>query len=137
MTEKVRAAGGVVHRRQDGQEEVLVVHRPQYDDWTFPKGKLTPGESDENGALREVEEETGLRCRLGRELQTISYIDRRGREKSVRYWEMAQLDGTFAPNHEVDEVRWLTLEDAESTLTYTRDRDLLENLAKRGGEKAA
>ena len=106
---EVRAAGGVVVRRQDGQDEVLVVHRPRYDDWTLPKGKLKPGESDEEGALREVEEETGLRCRLGRELQTVSYVDHRGRDKTVRYWEMAPLDGTFSPNHEVDEVRWLTL----------------------------
>ena len=116
---------------------MLVVHRPRYDDWTLPKGKLKPGESDEEGALREVEEETGLRCRLGRELQTVSYVDHRGRDKSVRYWEMAPLDGTFSPNHEVDEVRWLTLEEAKATLSYARDRDLLENLATTGGEGAA
>ncbi len=137
MTEQIRAAGGVVVRRHDGQDEVLVVHRPRYDDWTFPKGKLKPGESDEQGALREVEEETGLRCRPGRELQTVSYVDRRGREKSVRYWEMAPLGGKFAPNNEVDEVRWLPLEEADRALTYTRDRDLLENLATTGGEGAA
>ena len=113
------------------------MHRPRYDDWTFPKGKVTSDESDENGALREVEEETGLRCRLGRELQTVSYIDRRGREKSVRYWEMAPLEGTFTPNYEVDEVRWLTPEEAERTLSYTRDRDLLENLAPMEGEGVA
>ena len=125
---EVRAAGGVVVRRQDGQDEVLVVHRPRYDDWTLPKGKLKPGESDEEGALREVEEETGLRCRLGRELQTVSYVDRRGRDKTVRYWEMAPLDGTFSPNHEVDEVRWLTLEEAEGDLElHTRPRSVRES----------
>ncbi len=116
---------------------MLVVHRPRYDDWTFPKGKLKSGESEEEGALREVEEETGLHCRLGRELQTVSYVDNHGRQKSVRYWEMAPLAGTFKPNDEVDEVRWLTLEEVDRTLTYARDRNLLENLATTGGEEAA
>jgi 8-oxo-dGTP diphosphatase len=137
VTAEIRAAGGVVVRRLNGRDEVLVVHRPRYDDWTFPKGKLKSGESDEEGALREVAEETGLRCRLGRELPTVSYVDRRGRQKSVRYWELAPLEGTFAPNHEVDEVRWLPLDEAARTLTYTRDRNLLENLATTGGEEAA
>jgi 8-oxo-dGTP diphosphatase len=121
----------VVARHRAGQDEVLVVHRPQYDDWTFPKGKRAAGETDEECALREVEEETGLRCRLGRELETVSYIDRRGRPKSVRYWEMAPLEGMFTPGHEVDEVRWLTREDARRTLTYTHDRDLLKNSRER------
>ena len=137
MTAEVRAAGGVVIRQQAGQGEVIVVHRPRYDDWTLPKGKVAPGESDEDCALREVEEETGLRCRLGRELASVSYVDRRGRQKTVRYWEMMPLGGSFAPNHEVDEVRWLPLEQAERTLSYARDRDVLENLAKKGGEEAA
>ena len=137
MTAKVRAAGGVILRRQDGPNEVLIVHRPRYDDWTLPKGKVAPGESDEECALREVEEETGLRCRLGQELKSVSYVDRRGRQKTVRYWEMAPLEGTFTPNHEVDEVRWLPLEHAKRTLSYARDRDVLENLAKRKGEEAA
>ena len=137
MTEEIRAAGGVVVRRQGEQDEVLVVHRPRYDDWTFPKGKLKGGESDEQGALREVEEETGLRCQLGRELPSVSYVDHHGRRKSVRYWEMSALGGTFEPNSEVDQVRWLPAEEADRTLTYTRDRDLLENLATTGGEEAA
>jgi 8-oxo-dGTP diphosphatase len=127
----------VVLRRQAGHEEVLVVHRPRYDDWTLPKGKVAPGESDEDCALREVEEETGLRCSLGRELQTVSYVDHRGRPKTVRYWMMTPLGGTFTPGDEVDEVRWLTREAADSTLTYTRDRNLLENSAMTGGEEAA
>jgi len=130
----VRAAGGVVLREQSGQEEVLVVHRPRYDDWTLPKGKVVAGESEEECALREVEEETGLRCRLGQELQTVSYVDHRGRQKTVRYWVMEPLDGTFTPGHEVDEVRWLTHEQADGTLTYARDRNLLENLRDREGE---
>jgi 8-oxo-dGTP diphosphatase len=118
---QVRAAGGVV--RRDGH--VLVVHRPRYDDWTLPKGKLDPGESDEQAALREVEEETGLRCRLGRELPSIRYEDRRGRAKQVRYWEMEPESGEFVPNEEVDEVRWLPPADALALMTYDRDRDVL------------
>ncbi len=124
MSPEVRAAGGVVIRQRAGQGEVIVVHRPRYDDWTLPKGKVAPGESDEDCALREVEEETGLRCQLGRELETVSYVDRRGRPKTVRYWEMAPLDGVFTPSHEVDEVRWLSPEEARALLTYTRDRNL-------------
>ena len=113
------------------------MHRPQYDDWTLPKGKLRGGETDEECALREVEEETGLRCRLERELDVVSYIDHRGRQKTVRYWAMAPIEGTFTPGHEVDEVRWLPLEEAGNTLSYAHDRDLLENLADQGGEEAA
>jgi 8-oxo-dGTP diphosphatase len=96
----IRAAGGVPWRRRaDGQLEVLLVHRPHYDDWTFPKGKAKDGESDEEAAIREVEEETGLTCELGNELATTHYVDRRGRSKYVRYWTMGpslqrQLRGT-------------------------------------------
>ena len=137
MTAEVRAAGGVVIQQRAGQGEVIVVHRPRYDDWTLPKGKVAQGESDEEGALREVEEETGLQCRLGRELASVSCVDRRGRQKTVRYWEMMPLGGSFAPNHEVDEVRWLPLGPAERSLSYPGDHDVLENLAKTGGEEAA
>ncbi len=119
----VRAAGGVVVR--DGPE-VLVVHRPKYDDWTFPKGKVEPGESDEECALREVEEETGLRCRLERELPSTRYRDSSGRRKVVRWWRMTLEAGAFAPNREVDEIRWLAPEDAVSLLTYERDVPVLE-----------
>ena len=86
MTGVVRAAGGVVTRGEP--PEVLVVHRPRYDDWSFPKGKAEPGERDEDCALREVEEETGLRCELREELPSTSYTDARGRPKRVRYWLM-------------------------------------------------
>jgi 8-oxo-dGTP diphosphatase len=120
----VRAAGGVVAR--DG--EVLLVHRPKYDDWTFPKGKLDVGESDEEAAVREVEEETGFRCSLGRELPSTSYTDSRGRPKIVRYWQMQAEGGEFAPTQEVDEIAWLSAEDAAERLTYDRDRKLLEAL---------
>jgi 8-oxo-dGTP diphosphatase len=122
---QVRAAGGVVRRGED----VLVVHRPKYDDWTLPKGKLDPGESDEQAALREVEEETGLRCRLGRELPTIRYDDRHGRSKQVRYWQMEPESGEFVPNDEVDEIRWLPPAEALALMSYDRDRDVLRAVA--------
>jgi 8-oxo-dGTP diphosphatase len=117
----VKAAGGVV-RRDDGT--VAVAHRPRYDDWSFPKGKLDPGESWEQAALREVEEEIGLRCRLGDELPPIAYHVEKGR-KVVRYWLMDAVSGEFAPNEEVDEVRWLSGAEAEELLSYEHDRALL------------
>jgi 8-oxo-dGTP diphosphatase len=124
VSDRVDAAGGVVER--DGR--VLLVHRPRYDDWTFPKGKLDPGESFEDAALREVEEETGVRCTLGRELPPTSY-EVNGRPKLVRYWLMspdAELD--FAPNDETDDIRWVTPDEARALLTYDRDRDVLAAL---------
>ncbi len=104
---------------------MLLVHRPEYDDWTFPKGKVEPGESDEECAVREVEEETGLRCSLGRELAPTSYSDARERPKTVRYWVMEIVDGTLRFDHEVDDARWLTVAEAAATLTYERDVDVL------------
>ncbi|MGH9279993.1 MAG: NUDIX hydrolase [Acidimicrobiales bacterium] len=125
----VRAAGGVVRRRtQDGNTEVLLVHRPKYDDWTFPKGKLTAGEAHPDAARREVTEETGLSVSLDRELPEVSYRDSAGRPKIVRYWAMSPLGGEFAPNHEVDETRWVPVEDARSVLSYDHDRRLLDCL---------
>ena len=123
MTE-VRAAGGVVVR--DGA--VLVVHRPQYDDWTLPKGKLDPGESWEEAALREVEEETGLTCELGEELGRTFYTDSHGRDKEVRYFRM-ESDGEPSAQNEVDEVRWVPLLEARALLSYDRDRDLIDTIA--------
>ncbi len=93
----VRAAGGLVWRTGPGGKEVVLVHRPEYDDWSFPKGKLNDGESEIQAALREVEEEIGLRGALGRDLGTISYIDGKGRPKIVRYWEMTVADPDGAP----------------------------------------
>jgi 8-oxo-dGTP diphosphatase len=122
---EVLAAGGVVVR--DGR--VALVHRPKYDDWSLPKGKLDPGEGFEEAALREVEEETGLRCRLGRELPSTEYDDAKGRSKLVRYWQMEPVDGEFVPSGEVDELRWLGADEAEALLSYPHDRDLLRHVA--------
>ncbi len=121
----VRAAGGLVVR--DG--EVLLVHRPKYDDWTFPKGKAEDGESDEDCALREVEEETGLRCALVAEAGKTHYVDSRGRPKVVRWWVMEPLAGDFTPGEEVDEIRWLPPAEAALLLSYGRDLPLLERVA--------
>jgi 8-oxo-dGTP pyrophosphatase MutT (NUDIX family) len=120
----VRAAGGLVV----GDGNVLLVHRPKYDDWSFPKGKCDEGESDEACALREVEEETGFRCELLDELGKTSYIDAKGRPKTVRYWRMRPVEGEFAPHDEVDEIRWETPELALDILSWSRDLPLLERL---------
>lgn len=121
----VRAAGGIVSR--DGT--VLVVHRPKYDDWTFPKGKAEPGESDEDCALREVHEEAGLRCELEGEIGVTDYVDAAGLPKQVRWWRMrAVADDGFTPNAEVDELRWVDPETAAGLLTYEHDRALLDTL---------
>ena len=125
----VRAAGGLVVRGDDGREQVAVVHRPRYDDWSLPKGKLIEGEAWSEGALREVEEETGLRCELGPELPPSRYRDGKGRDKLVRWWLMRPVGGEFAPNDEVDELRWLEPEAALELLDYERDRDLVRATA--------
>src|SRR5213593_73879 len=104
MSKVVRAAGGVLHRtRGDGTVQVLVIHRPRYDDWTLPKGKLEPGESVEEAALREVFEETGIRAEIERRIGETAYRDRHGRPKRVTYFAMRPVSGTFTPNTEVDE----------------------------------
>ena len=127
----VQAAGGAVWRRSpDGRLQVLLVHRPRYDDWTIPKGKLDPGEDHAAAALREVEEETGLRCRLGPELVSTEYVDRKGRPKQVRYWAMTPAAGEFTPTDEVDDVRWVSVEAAGSMLTYAREGDVLAALRR-------
>ena len=126
--DEVRAAGGVVVR--DGKEgpELALVHRPRYDDWSLPKGKLEKDESFRDGALREVEEETGLSCELGAELSPVRYRDRKGRRKVVRYWEMRATGGKFKENDEVDEVRWVSPKQAVELLDYEHDRKLVSEL---------
>ena len=133
----MRAGGGVVWRLVPGGAEVVLVHRPAYDDWTFPKGKASADESDEEAAVREVLEETGLACRPGAELPSTTYVDLRGRPKMVRYWAMTVLLGarswgaespTPPPEgqHEVDVVRWEAVPVARRMLTYARDVVVLD-----------
>jgi 8-oxo-dGTP pyrophosphatase MutT (NUDIX family) len=148
----VRAGGGAVWRRVPTGAEVVLVHRPAYDDWAFPKGKLEPGETDEQAAVREVREETGLSCRLGTELPSTTYVDGQGRPKLVRYWSMTVIrrapprgaasnasmaaslpDAPLAPEpkarREVDKVYWAPIEEARSLLTYPRDVVVLDSLS--------
>ena len=110
--------------------DVVLVHRAQYDDWSLPKGKVDPGESDEEAARREVHEETGVLARLGSELPATTYRDRSGRPKVVRYWAMTVESGTVSGQHEVDEARWLPVNDARQWLTYERDRTVLDALSE-------
>jgi 8-oxo-dGTP diphosphatase len=122
----ISAAGGVVVRPDDeGRRRVAVIHRPKYMDWSLPKGKLEKGESWKEAALREVEEETGFRCKALNELPSVSYLDRKARSKLVRYWLMEPGKGKFEPHGEVDELRWLTGREASRLLTYDHDRALV------------
>jgi 8-oxo-dGTP diphosphatase len=118
----IEAAGGLVLRwAMRERAEVLLVHRPGRDDWTFPKGKRRRSETAAECALREVREETGLWCELGDELPSTEYCDRKGRPKLVRYWAMSAYGGEFTPNGEVDEIRWARLDRVGELLTYERD----------------
>lgn len=125
----VRAAGGVIRRNGSrGPMRVAIVHRPGYDDWSFPKGKVDRGETLEETALREVEEETGLRCRLVAPLGCTAYADHKGRDKVACYWLMDVVGGRLRTGSEVDEVRWVTVDEAVDLLSYRRDRALLRAL---------
>ena len=101
------------------------MHRPRYDDWSLPKGKLREGEDWREAALREVAEETGVRCEAVRELSPSRYVDDKGRRKLVRWWLMRPVTGSFEPTDEVDELRWVPLERAAEILDYERDRELV------------
>ena len=122
----VKAAGGVVCREgSSGETEIVVVHRPAYDDWTLPKGKVDTDETPEECALREVREETGYRCELKRPVGCTAYVDRRGRNKVACYWVMEVVSGKFRPGGEVDRMVWLTVDEAVRRLTYDRDKTLI------------
>ncbi|MEU6242825.1 NUDIX hydrolase [Streptomyces sp. NPDC047024] len=125
----ILAAGCVLWRRSpSGALEVCLVHRPKYDDWSHPKGKLKRGEDALAGALREVAEETGYAAGPGAELATLRYPVA-GRPKEVRYWAAEALHGHFTPGSEVDAITWLAPGAARERLTQPRDRELLDALA--------
>ncbi|MEU6577762.1 NUDIX hydrolase [Streptomyces sp. NPDC046805] len=128
----VQAAGCVLWRRSpvDGELELCLVHRPKYDDWSHPKGKLKRDEAPLAGALREVAEETGYAAAPGPELPTLHYVAN-DRPKQVRYWAAEAVSGRFAPNSEVDRILWLSPAAARTRLTQPRDRDLVDDLVHR------
>lgn len=127
---EVWAAGGLVLREHRGATEVLLVHRPTHRDWSFPKGKLDPGETLGQAAWREVFEETGFRCKRHQRLPLVRYRDGRGRRKAVVYWTMQVLDGQFEPNAEVDALGWFDLLSARRVLTYEHDVLLLDSVTE-------
>ncbi|WP_145908213.1 NUDIX hydrolase [Kitasatospora viridis] len=134
MPGTVLAAGAVLwvpgEPRPDGsarKPRIALIHRPKYDDWSLPKGKLQPGETPWQAALREVEEETGLVCRLLAPLPAQHYLAH-GRPKEVRYWAAVPVSGEFRPNREVDRMKWLKPGKARAKLTHDRDRGLIDAL---------
>lgn len=147
---RLAGAGGDLDRGAGGAEvrralEVVLVHRPKYDDWSFPKGKIDGDESTEQAALREVREETGLSCDLGPELPATAYVDGQGRPKTVRYWAMTPGpgvgDGPLRPlpegAAEVDLAEWLPLGEARRRLSYQRDQGVLDAFERLAGEAGA
>lgn len=131
MANQIVAAGGVVYRKTSKGIKILVVHRPGYDDWSFPKGKIDRGETIRQCAQREVIEETGLTVHMGPLLGDIEYITPGGSDKIVHYWAMPFVSGDFIKNKEVDEIAWMKPKKAAALLTYTRDRDFLVGLGKK------
>lgn len=129
----IRAAGCVVYRNRPDGLEVLVVHRPRYDDWDLPKGKREPDESDLDCAIRETEEESGFRGVVEAELAADTYRVR-GRDKVVRWFLMRCTGGSFRPNEEVDEIRWLPPADARSILSYGHARSLVDVVSAVAGD---
>jgi 8-oxo-dGTP pyrophosphatase MutT (NUDIX family)/phosphohistidine phosphatase SixA len=136
----VRAAGCVVWRVCDGEPEILLVHRPRYDDWSYPKGKLDPGESNLVAAVRETWEETGLRVVLGPRLLDQHYTIDSGQHKVVAYWAARPPAGgdisSYKPNDEIDQLRWVALSAARRVLTHSRDAALLDCFAESGFDSA-
>jgi 8-oxo-dGTP pyrophosphatase MutT (NUDIX family) len=133
MTNEIVAAGGVIVHRSTDNPKVLLVHRPRYDDWSFPKGKLDPGESIEEAALREVREETGIQCKILRKIAALRYVyhtrNGKSRPKVVHYFLMEPITKEVrVPGVEVDRGEWLDFEIARKTLSYKRDRELLDSL---------
>lgn len=130
----VRGAGGILYRFRSELKkhpEILLIHRPRLQDWSFPKGRLDPGETSPACALREVLEETGYTCELSTELPTVRYMDSSGRPKEVRFWRMIPTSGaTFVPNQEVDKIAWMDARDAFSKLTHKTDRLLLKHFLR-------
>jgi 8-oxo-(d)GTP phosphatase len=123
----VKAGGGVLHRLGNGgKREFLLVHRPSYDDWSLPKGKLDRGEGFLDGALREVTEETGYRTNRPIEIGSVGYETSAGNRKVVRWWLMDTIGGRFKPNAEVDEITWLARGKAKKRLQYKNDRNVLD-----------
>lgn len=129
----IKAAGGIIVRAAKKGPKVLLVHRARYNDWSFPKGKLDPGEKFKEAALREVLEETGFECKLHKpSLPSIRYKDRNGRRKEVRYWIMTALSGEFEPNDEVDLIAWVRVDKVADRLSYGKDRKFFEDVQKSG-----
>ena len=128
----VLAAGAVLWRPSDdgGEPEVAVIHRPRYDDWSLPKGKVDVGESEPLTAVREIREETGYSSHLGRRLTSVSYPVEKQGIKKVQYWAARIVDGDFTPNDEVDELKWLPVSAAVKQLQYPHDRKVLRRFAK-------
>ncbi|MET7639820.1 NUDIX hydrolase [Streptomyces sp. NPDC005438] len=125
LDEPVRAAGCVLWRPGEEAVEFAVIHRPKYDDWSLPKGKLHPEESFPLAAVREVREETGMDCALGLQLPTVRYVSA-GRPKEVHYWTAEATQGAFRPGPEVDEMEWLPAGEARERLTHELDRGTLD-----------
>ncbi len=124
----IRAAGGVVWRVKDGRTEVALVHRPRYDDWSLPKGKLDPGETDLAAAVREVEEELGSRVAVSRFISATTYRTHAGTKRAA-YWVMRHVGGEFSVNHEVDDVRWLRPNAARELMSYQIDQRVMADFA--------
>ena len=127
----ILAAGAVLWRPHDisGTPEIAIIHRPRYDDWSLPKGKVEPRETEPVTAVREIEEETGFRAHLGRRLASVNYpVDNTA--KRVRYWAGRCVGGEFAANTEVDDLKWLPADQAMTALTYPDDRKVLRRFLK-------